>query len=126
MLISNFLLEQVKVEVIEGISDHNIPMCILPLDYKIWVQTTAQTIINFDKADDAHEFQAISALASDPLTDVNVVCVRFKDSLFLLNRKKKNWKINRALLGKYIQNANSKGYAELARQQAMTHLTHLG
>lgn len=85
LLSNNFLLEQAQVEVIEGISDHRMPMCILPLDCPIPMQTVAQTIINFEEANDApiqtylaHEFSAFSELASDPLSDVNDVWLRFK------------------------------------------------
>lgn len=70
---------------IEGISDHRMLMCILPLDCPIPMQTVAQTIINFEEANDApiqtylaHEFSAFSELASDPLSDVNDVWLRFK------------------------------------------------
>lgn len=86
LLSNNFLLEQTQVEIIEGISDHRIPMCVLPLDCSIPMQTAAQTIINFDKANDAsiqtylaHKFPVFSELASDPLSDVNDVWLCFKD-----------------------------------------------
>lgn len=60
-------------------------MCVLPLDCSIPMQTAAQTIINFDKANDAsiqtylaHEFPVFLELASDPLSDVNDVWLCFK------------------------------------------------
>lgn len=54
VLICNHLNpDDAHVEVVEGISDHRVPICSITLDYGLRFESTATPVADFSKADDA-------------------------------------------------------------------------
>lgn len=85
LISGQFSLNKSVVNVIPGISDHRIPICQLQLGYDITPRSSATTVRNFPKGDDAsivtylaHEFENFSNLAIHPTTDVNHLWSCFK------------------------------------------------
>lgn len=84
-LSNHFTTSQAQIDIIEGISDHSIPMCTFQLDHCITTQSTLKSFFNFHKADDAsiltylsHEFDSFSEKASQESTDVDALWLHFK------------------------------------------------
>lgn len=82
----HFHSTQHTVDIIEGISDHGIPMCRLPLGCRIRTKPAVTTVLNFKKADGssilsflAHEHWNFSEMASQPTTDVNSLWLQFRN-----------------------------------------------
>lgn len=86
ILISSHLSHvDTQVDVVEGISDHRVPVCRLIFDHRLHLQSTVNHVPDFSKADDAsvltylaHEFYEFVELNCDPATTVNDLWLRFK------------------------------------------------
>lgn len=85
LLSDHFQLNTLQTGIIEGISDHDIPICHLPLSCSISKRSFESKIIDFEKSNDAgvltslaHEFTSFSEFASDPSADINVLWIKFK------------------------------------------------
>lgn len=80
----HFDINHVRTDVIRGISDHDVPVCVLPL-VGITAHFPVSTVSDFQNADDNsiltyldHEFQPFSQMGSNASVDVHSLWLRFK------------------------------------------------
>lgn len=89
LISSHLSLINAQVDVVEGISDHRVPICGLTLDHSLHFQSIVTHVPNFSKADDAsvltclaHESYEFMELNCDPVTTVNDLWLRFKHIVY--------------------------------------------
>lgn len=89
LLSQHFPISAVKSSIIEGISDHDIPLCILPISNTQINRDEVSVIADFQRADDNsilthldYEFANFSQLASDASCDIDALWIKFKSIIF--------------------------------------------
>lgn len=82
---NHFDINRIKTDVVHGISDHDVPVCFVPLDGTITTHSSVSVVTDFENADDdsvlthlAHEFQHFSETGSHASIDVDSLWLHFK------------------------------------------------
>ena len=77
--------DSASVETVDGISDHRIVLCTLPLATPIRLSGSAKYVLSFNKANDAaimtylsHEYSEFSELCADNNASIDEVWPQFK------------------------------------------------
>lgn len=81
----NFSTDSASIETVDGILDHRIVLCTLPLSAPIRQPGTVKYVLSFNKADDAaimtylsHAYPDFSDLCTDSNASIDEVWAQFK------------------------------------------------
>lgn len=85
------MMMALQIDVTRGISDHDVPVCVVPLGGSISTHSSVFVVTGFEKADDdsiqthlAHELQHFPEMGLNTLVDVDSLWLHFKSVVLFL------------------------------------------